>query len=307
MAWAKFDDRWDDHRKIKLAWHRSRAAVAIHAMSITYSARHETDGFIDEVWLLERLPDADERNEAVSALVDVGLFERADDGYVIRDFLEYNPSRADQQEKRRKDAERKARGRTSAKRGGPEGDDGETPPGVQSPGPRSPDGSHGGSARSPNGVRTDSHDPVRDPSARPVPTRPDPTHKAADAPASAHVREAAADWRAIEPTLSQVPEWAAVIDQASVSCLALIEANRDVPWPQIAAAAAASRLDPDAGLRTNSPRQALDMQLADHRSGRSTGAGERGTPRRRQQRSSLDHYRDMAAEFAAEDAGPVVP
>lgn len=138
-----------------------------------------------------------------------------------------------------------------------------------------------------------SHTPT--PSLAPTPTQ------AAASPAGAHVREAAADWRAIEPTLSQVPEWAAAIEQgASLSCLALLEANRDVPWVEIAGAAAASRLDPDAGLRTNSPRQALDMQLADHRSGRSTGAGERGASRRRAQRSSLDHYRDMAAEFEAE-------
>lgn len=98
--------------------------------------------------------------------------------------------------------------------------------------------------------------------------------------APTQAQAAADDWREIEPTLSQVPEWAAVLDQASVSCLALIQANRDVPWPQIAAAAAASRLDPDAGLRTNSPRQALDMQLADHRAGRSTGAAECGTRRK---------------------------
>lgn len=280
MAWAKFDDRWDDHRKIKLAWHRSRAAVAIHAMAITYSARHETDGFIDEVWLLERMPDQGERDEAVKALVEVGLFNEAEQGYWVNDFLEYNPSRADAEERRRKDAERKARGRTSGRRSGQESE----------------------SAGNPSGLHADSHDHVRGASARPDPTRPDPT-PTTDA-ADARERDAIEEWPEVEQALRQVPEWSNALDRgASVACLSLVQASRDVPWVQIASTAAASRLDVDAGLRTDSPRQALDMQLADHRAGRSTGAGERGRPPRRQQRSSLDHYRDMAAEFAAEEAG----
>ncbi len=100
--------------------------------------------------------------------------------------------------------------------------------------------------------------------------------------AGAHEAEpAAADlWAPVNEQLRQVPQWADALDRgASVACLALVQANRDVPWVQIAGTAAASRLDPDAGFTTDSPRQALGMQLEDHRSGRSTGAGERGVPR----------------------------
>jgi hypothetical protein len=163
----------------------------------------------------------------------------------------------------------------------------------------------------PEGVSRPSSRGAGDPSGSstppPAPTPslpPAPAAAADDALVGAGEAEVAA-WRALDPVLRQVPEWAAALDQgAGVACLALLQANRDVPWPQIAAAATASRLDPEAGLRTNSPRQALDMQLADHRAGRSTGTVERGAPRRAS-RSSLDHYRDMAAAFALEESAEV--
>lgn len=162
----------------------------------------------------------------------------------------------------------------------------------------------------PEGVSRPSSRGVVDPveTSTPPPSLPPslPPAPAAAAGAAAGAGEAdVAGWRDLDPVLRQVPEWAAALDQgAAVSCFALVQANQDVPWPQIAASAAASRLDPDAGLRTNSPRQALDMQLADHRAGRATGAVERKAPRRRS-RSSLDHYREMAAEFALEESAEV--
>jgi hypothetical protein len=111
MAWSKFDDRYDDNRKIKKAWRASRASVGLHAMAITYCSRHETDGLVDVEWLIEKLPQAKERNAAVSALVDAGLFAPVDgEMFQVKDYLEFNPSSAKLAEKRRKDSERKRGG-----------------------------------------------------------------------------------------------------------------------------------------------------------------------------------------------------
>jgi hypothetical protein len=43
-------------------------------------------------------------------LVDVGLWTQNGTGWVIHDYLEFNPSREQVEEKRRKDSARKARG-----------------------------------------------------------------------------------------------------------------------------------------------------------------------------------------------------
>lgn len=95
MAWARFDDRYDDSKKIKRAWRQHPRAVGLHAMAITYCARHETDGEVDLEWLEEKLPRAVERRKVLDALIGAGLFApNADgDGFIVNDYLEYNPSR----------------------------------------------------------------------------------------------------------------------------------------------------------------------------------------------------------------------
>jgi hypothetical protein len=122
MSWAKFDDRYDDNRKIKKAWRASKASVGLHAMAITYCSRHETDGLVDVEWLIEKLPQAKERNAAVSALVDAGLFAPVDgEMFQVKDYLEFNPSSAKLAEKRRKDSERKRGGIQADSAGNPNG------------------------------------------------------------------------------------------------------------------------------------------------------------------------------------------
>ena len=100
MSWAKFDDRYDDNRKMKRAWRKDRASVGVHAMAITYCSRHRTDGIVDIDWLADRLPASREREKTLGVLVDVGLFEPLDDGehWYVHDYLEYNPSRQAREE-----------------------------------------------------------------------------------------------------------------------------------------------------------------------------------------------------------------
>jgi hypothetical protein len=146
VSWAKFDDRYHDNRKVKKAWHAHPRAVGLHAMAITYCAMHETDGLIDAEWLKEKLPAARERTAVLAALVDTGLFEPDEDGgFYVHDYLVFNPERADLEEKRRKDSERK---RTTR------------PSGLRAESERSPDGFLAPRASAPT------------PAARPVPSRP---------------------------------------------------------------------------------------------------------------------------------------
>jgi hypothetical protein len=110
MAWAKFDDRYDDHRKVILAVERSPLAGVLHAHGITYSARHETDGYVDAVFLTRYrgIRSAREVDQAVTVLVDGGLWHPDGDGWRVHDYLDFNPSHESLATRRAKDAARKA-------------------------------------------------------------------------------------------------------------------------------------------------------------------------------------------------------
>jgi hypothetical protein len=148
VSWARFDDLYDDHRKVKRAWKRHPRAVGLHAMAVTYCARHETDGVVDPEWLEEKLPAVRERDATLTVLVDCGLFEPLDDDhYLVHDYLDFNESRADAEARRRRDADRKRGGKAN--------------------------GFHKESERNPNGIPADSKSSRARPRGRvPDPTRP---------------------------------------------------------------------------------------------------------------------------------------
>jgi len=165
VSWAKGDDLYDDRPKIRRAWRTSGYAVGLHWMAVTASCRHENDGLVDPEWLAGKLSviPAKAGEQAVRALVELGLFEPLPAGetrtftdrkgftvtvgpleeaaHIVHDYLEYQDSSAYLADRRRKDAERKARGGRAT---------------------GSPD-----SERSPHGIPADS--------ASPDPTRPLPT------------------------------------------------------------------------------------------------------------------------------------
>lgn len=149
MTWAKIDDRFHSHPKTREAWHTSHAAIGLHLLAMSYSAGQMTDGWIESGFVNEKLPNRRERDKAVSALEVAGLWERHETGWQIHDWLDYNPSRADILDKRRKDSARKARGsRTDS----------------TTDSARNPDGIRTETPWTPNGIHT--------PSAPPDPTRP---------------------------------------------------------------------------------------------------------------------------------------
>lgn len=84
MSWVKLDDRFPDHPK---AAGLSDAAFRAYITSLCYAARFLTDGFI---------PLAIARKLALPKVLiqlTVGLWDEAEDGYQIHDYLDYNPSR----------------------------------------------------------------------------------------------------------------------------------------------------------------------------------------------------------------------
>lgn len=152
MSWAKFDDRFHEHRKVKRVWRADPSAVGLHVMAVTYCCGHETDGLVDAEFVEEKMPRKADRERAVAALVEAGVWSVVPDGWQVHDYLDYNPSRADLEAKRAADAERKAKGRKTAA--------------VRRESERRPVGLFADTSRTPRGVGAAS--------SGPDPTRPDP-------------------------------------------------------------------------------------------------------------------------------------
>jgi hypothetical protein len=90
MTWAKLDDGFVDNLKIQpVGW----AARGVWATGLAWCSRKLSDGRISAkaAAILEFPP------EAVEELVAAGLWHVADDGngWVVHDYLEYNPSKAE--------------------------------------------------------------------------------------------------------------------------------------------------------------------------------------------------------------------
>lgn len=102
MTWVRLDDQFADHPKVVGL---SAKAFRLHVTAICYAARQETDGVIPRgvafvvaarKWLGE--------------LTSAGLWEDHPSGYVIHDYLEYNPSADEVRSKRNSKAMAGARG-----------------------------------------------------------------------------------------------------------------------------------------------------------------------------------------------------
>lgn len=184
VSWSRFDDLYDDHPKVMAATHACALAAALHPQAITASSRRESDGLVDPFWLLARAPERKRREEALEVLVGLALFDLLPAGetrtladaagfsvvvgpfsetrYLVHDYLDYNPSSTQLQDRRRKDAERKASGRRKDSHGIPDG--------VRADVSRTPDGPRGSAGA----------DPRPTPHPSPIPSHPKPPTAGAD-------------------------------------------------------------------------------------------------------------------------------
>ena len=108
MGWARIDDGYYDHPKVLRAVELDAGSIGLHVRAISYCAKQELNGHIPERAVCALMPLQRDREKAVAALIEVGLFQATEDGYVLHDYLDYNPSREEILEKRKRDRERKA-------------------------------------------------------------------------------------------------------------------------------------------------------------------------------------------------------
>src|SRR3989304_4897219 len=100
MSWVRLDHNFPDHPKVLQI---GPLAIVAHVRAICYSARHLTDGAIPKQVLEAILDDLEElgvhseseRQTFVQQMLDSGLWEQAENGIIVHDYLDYNPSRED--------------------------------------------------------------------------------------------------------------------------------------------------------------------------------------------------------------------
>jgi len=112
VAYAKFDDGFPDHPKVR---DLSDAAYRLHSSGILHCARWLTDGHVTAsvVGDLLRRSTQKRRDAALAELLASGLWREIAAGqvYEIHDYLDWNDSRERVEARRKKNAERLAKWR----------------------------------------------------------------------------------------------------------------------------------------------------------------------------------------------------
>lgn len=90
MPWVNLDDQFPSHPKIMPL---SDAAFRLHISGICYCNKHLTDGLIGAEAVPTLRPRY--RPNMLAELIDRGLWMAHGDVYEIRDFLDWNRSKAD--------------------------------------------------------------------------------------------------------------------------------------------------------------------------------------------------------------------
>jgi hypothetical protein len=89
MPWVRLDDQFPDHPKVVAA---GPLAGWLFVCGLAYCARQLTDGFIPSAQVA-RLVSESAASKLTASLVKAGLWEETEGGYVVHDYLEYNPSK----------------------------------------------------------------------------------------------------------------------------------------------------------------------------------------------------------------------
>lgn len=126
MAWVRIDDSFASHPKVVAA---GPLAMAMQVAALCYCNRELTDGFVPRAvartlldWQIEREDgrlfdvgvtcgmqgDDVSCSWVIDVLVEAGMWEVVDGGYLIHDYLEYQPSRAQVESERASLSEKRA-------------------------------------------------------------------------------------------------------------------------------------------------------------------------------------------------------
>lgn len=104
MTWTRLDDAFTDHPKIVAA---GPLAGWLHVCALVYCNRLLTDGFIPQ-GQIRKLADVDNAPALVRTLVEVGLWDQAENGYRIHDFFDYNMTAEEVKLKREEISQKRA-------------------------------------------------------------------------------------------------------------------------------------------------------------------------------------------------------
>jgi hypothetical protein len=105
MTWIRLDDQFIDHPKILAI---SDEAFRAYVSGLCYASRYLTDGLLPNAALSKICS-----KRARKVLTEAQLWHDHEEGIMINDFLEYNPSKEDTERKRAQAAERMKRLRGS--------------------------------------------------------------------------------------------------------------------------------------------------------------------------------------------------
>lgn len=97
MTWTKLDDGFWSNPKVDLA---GNEAAGAYVRALSYCGRHDTDGSFPE-----SVARFIARAKVWTILVDVALIEQVEGGYLIPDYLDFNPSAREVEERRQKRAD----------------------------------------------------------------------------------------------------------------------------------------------------------------------------------------------------------
>lgn len=102
MPWIRFEDNFPEHPKVLGI---SDGAFRLHVRAIAYCSRHLTDGVVSPAAV--RSLSGGRAARLTSELVSARMWTVTDHGWLIHDYLEYQPSRAETEERRKADRDRK--------------------------------------------------------------------------------------------------------------------------------------------------------------------------------------------------------
>lgn len=116
MTWVKLDDGFPNSPKVDRL---SDKAKLLYVAGLCYCGRNLTDGVLTTGKAVKIvLAEVGAKPRHVTELHEAGLWDRMVDGWLVHDYLDYNPSREKVLEERRKARDRMAQRRGSSERSG---------------------------------------------------------------------------------------------------------------------------------------------------------------------------------------------
>ena len=86
MTWIRVDDDFADHPKVMALEGERLRGLGLWHVAASYCARYLTDGYVPAAHLKANAPAS-----LIDRMVKVGLFDKSGGGYILHDWLDYNP------------------------------------------------------------------------------------------------------------------------------------------------------------------------------------------------------------------------